>query len=82
MTDNILNPADLQKMTAYEVANLADIDYYAVRDEGYRRQTAAETKLARLQKQIAQAHAEMTDAAKIINAALTEQERTAYYART
>ena len=72
-----LNPADLQKMTAHEVANLADLDFYTVRDEGFRRQAIAEAKLARLQKQIAKAQAEMAEAAVIITAALHEQNRAA-----
>jgi len=69
----MLNPNDLKLMTAYEVSNLADLDFYAVRNEGFRRQDEAEKKLARLQKQIAKAQAEMADAANIINAALAEQ---------
>ncbi len=64
-----LNPTDLSKMTAHEVANLADLDWHAVRDEGFRRQQAAEAKLARLQKQIAKAQTEMADAAIIITQA-------------
>lgn len=72
-----LNATDLQKMTAYEVAGLADLDSYAVRDEGFRRQSAAEKKLARLQKQIEAAKREMADAGKIIEAAFRELERAA-----
>ena len=71
-----LNPTDLQKMTANEVANLADLDFYAVRDEGFRRQDIAEAKVARLQKQIAKARAEMSEAAVIITAALREQSQS------
>ena len=71
-----LNPTDLQKMTANEVANLADLDFYAVRDEGFRRQDIAEAKVARLQKQIAKARAEMAEAAVIITAALREQSQS------
>ncbi len=74
-----LNPDDLQKMTAREVAALADVDHYAVRDEGFRRQAVAETKLARLQKQITKAHAEMMDAGKIIGCAFSEQRRKALH---
>ena len=70
MTD--LNPTDLAHMATWEVANLADLDPYAVRDEGFRRQAAAEKKLARLQKQIEAAKAEMAGAAIVINAALRE----------
>ena len=71
-----LNPTDLQKMTANEVANLSDLDFYAVRDEGFRRQDIAEAKVARLQKQIAKARAEMAEAAVIITAALREQSQS------
>jgi len=70
-----LNPADLIKMTAYEVANLADIDVYAVRDEGFRRQTVVEKKLMKLQKQMAAAMIEMAQAQEIITAAFKEQNR-------
>ena len=72
-----LNANDLMKMKATEVANLADIDFYAVRDEGFRRQAAAEAKLARLAKQVAAAQAEMAAAAAIITAALNEQQAQA-----
>lgn len=72
-----LNPADLAKMTAFEVANLADLDYYAVRDEGFRRQALAEKKLAKLQKQMAAAQKEMAEAGRIIEAAFKEQRRAA-----
>lgn len=72
-----LNANDLMKMKATEVADLADVDFYAVRDEGFRRQTAAEAKIAKLQKQIAKAQAEMAEAALIITAALTEQQAQA-----
>ena len=68
-----LNAADLQKMTANEVAGLADLDFYAVRDEGFRRQAAAEKKIAKLQRQMAAAQAEMAAAGMIISAALAEQ---------
>jgi hypothetical protein len=68
-----LNAADLQKMTAAEVAGLADLDFYAVRDEGFRRQELAEKKIAKLKKQLAAAQAEMESAGKIITAALAEQ---------
>lgn len=72
-----LNAADLQKMAAREVANLADLDVYAVRAEGFRRQTAAEKKIAKLQKQLAAAQREMSDAGIIINAAFQEMARAA-----
>lgn len=72
-----LNPADLAKLSTYEVAGLADVDFYAVRDEGFRRQAAAEKKLARLAKQIEAAKREMAEAAQIIEAAHREQRRAA-----
>lgn len=72
-----LNAADLAKMTAREVADLADVDFYAVRNEGFRRQTAAEKKIAKLQKQLAAAKVEMTEAGTIIEAAFREQARAA-----
>jgi hypothetical protein len=71
----MLNATDLPKMSATEVANLADIDFHAVRDEGFRRQSDAEKKIARLQKQIAKAQREMAEAAIIINSALLEQSK-------
>ena len=73
----MLNAADLAKYTAAEVASLADVDFYAVRDEGFRRQTAAEKKLAKLQKQLAAAQREMAEAAAIIEAAFAEQRKAA-----
>ena len=39
----MLNARDLQTYTAAQVASLADVDVYSVRDEGARRQAAAET---------------------------------------
>lgn len=72
-----LNATDLQKMTAAEVAGLADLDFYAVRDEGFRRQAAAEAKLAKLRKQLAAAEREMSEAGSIITAAFNEQQRAA-----
>lgn len=72
-----LNANDLMKMKATEVADLADVDFYAVRDEGFRRQTAAEAKLARLLKQVAKAQAEMAEAGLIITAALRQQQAEA-----
>lgn len=72
-----LNASDLAKMTAYEVASLADVDFYSVRNEGFRRQNAAEKKIAKLRKQLAAAEAEMTEAGAIIEAAFREQARAA-----
>jgi hypothetical protein len=73
----MLNPADLQKYTAAEVASLADVDVYSVRDEGFRRQAAAEKKLARLAQQMEAARREMAEAGLIIEAAFREQQRAA-----
>ena len=64
-----LNPEELKTYSAAEVANLADMDKYAVRDEGHRRQEIAEKKLAKLRKQIEAAQKEMADAQAIITAA-------------
>jgi hypothetical protein len=72
-----LSATDLQTYSAAQVASLVDVDFYAVRDEGFRRQSAAEKKLARLQKQIAAAQREMIEAEMIINAALDEQRKAA-----
>jgi hypothetical protein len=72
-----LNAADLQKMTAREVANLADLDHYSVRDEGFRRQTEAEKKIAKLMKQLEKAQAEQEAARVIIEAAYAEQFKAA-----
>lgn len=72
-----LNAADLQTYSAREVASLADLDFYAVRNEGERRQTAAEKKIAKLQKQLAKAQAEMKEAGMILEAAFAEQRRAA-----
>ena len=68
-TTTELNAADLKNYSANEVASLADLDKWAVRDEGIRRQDLAEKKLAKLRKQIAAVEFEMADAHRIINAA-------------
>lgn len=68
-TTTALNPSDLKTYSAREVASLADLDKWAVRDEGIRRMELAEKKLAKLRKQLAAAEAEMADAHRIINAA-------------
>jgi hypothetical protein len=72
-----LNAADLKTYSAEQVASLADVDFYAVRDEGFRRQAATEKKLARLAIQIAAARADLLDAHIIIEAAHREQNREA-----
>ena len=68
-----LNPADLATYTAQQVASLADLDRWAVKDEGFRRQNAAERKIARLTKQIESARREMAESALIIQAALVHE---------
>lgn len=72
LTPNDLSPDDLKTYTAQQVASLANIDYFSVRDEGFRRQTAAEKKIAKLTKQLAAAQRELADSAMIINAAFRE----------
>jgi len=68
-----LNATDLQTYSASQVASLADLDHYSVRDEGFRRQTAAEKKIAKLRKQLAAAEREMAEAGLIINAAFAAE---------
>jgi hypothetical protein len=75
--ENGLNAADLQTYSYQQVAGLADVDFYAVRDEGYRRQRAAEKAFARAQKALAKAQEDMQEAGVIIQAALNEQRRSA-----
>ena len=48
-----------------------------MRDEGFRRQTAAEKKIAKIRKQLAAAEREMAEAGLIITAAFNEQKRAA-----
>jgi hypothetical protein len=73
--NNELNPADLAKYTASEVANLADIDMHAVRDEGHRRHAAAVKKMASLQRQMAKAQADLAAAEMIVAAADAEARK-------
>ena len=68
----MLNAADLATYTASQVASLADVDVYAVRAEGERRQNAAEKKIASLMKQLARAQAMMAEGEVILNAAHRE----------
>jgi len=68
----MLNSADLQTYTAEQVASLADVDVHAVRDEGFRRQAAAEKKIARLKKQLEAARLEMAESHIIIQAAFLQ----------
>lgn len=68
----MLNAADLKTYKAAEVMNLADVDAHAVRDEGFRRQAAAEAKIAKLEKQLAAAKADLAASHRIITSALAE----------
>ena len=71
----MLNATDLQAYTAFQVASLVDVDVYAVRAEGQRRQDAAAKKLARLAKQIEAAKREMAAGEIILKAAFAELAR-------
>ncbi len=73
----MLNATDLQSYTATQVASLADIDVYAVRAEGERRQNAAEKKIAKLMKQLEAARREMNDGATILQAAFNQMQKEA-----
>lgn len=73
----MLNSTDLMTYTADQVASLADVDVFAVRDEGFRRQAAAEKKIARLTKQIEAARREMAESHIIIEAAFRQQAKEA-----
>jgi hypothetical protein len=68
----MLSAADLAAYTAQQVASLADVDVYAVRAEGERRQNAAEKKIASLMKQLEAARRMMADGEVILNAAHRE----------
>jgi hypothetical protein len=65
----MLNSSDLATYSADQVASLADVDVYAVRAEGERRQNAAEKKIASLLMQLGKARAMMSDGGTILNAA-------------
>lgn len=67
-----LSAKDLATYTASQVASLADVDAYAVRDEGFRRQAAAEKKLAKALKAADEARQALTQSGTIIKAALAE----------
>lgn len=71
----MLNAKDLATYTAQQVASLADVDAYAVRDEGFRRQTAAEKKIAQLTSQLAAARRDLDISQGIIVAALSQLDR-------
>jgi hypothetical protein len=73
----MLNADDLKKMSSYEVENLADVDFYAVRNEGFRRHEDACKKAERLRKQLAKLEAEMAAAERIVKAATREQAKAA-----
>ena len=73
----MLNASDLATYSAAQVASLADIDAYAVRDEGFRRQTAAEKKIERLTKQLAAARRELDISQGIIVTAIGQLDREA-----
>jgi hypothetical protein len=75
-----LNAEDLKTYTAAQVASLADVDIYAVRDEGFRRQTAAEKKLARALKAVEAARHELAESATIITAAFDAKNSLAEWA--
>jgi len=75
MNNTELNPADLVKYSAKEVASLADLDMHAVRDEGFRRHAAAVKKLASLQRQMAKAQADLAAAEMIVAAADKEARK-------
>lgn len=72
-----LNPADLADWTAQQVASMVDVDVFAVRDEGARRQAAAEKKMARARKMLEAAQREMAESHVILKAAFREMEREA-----
>jgi hypothetical protein len=67
-----LSSQDLAKYSATEVASLADVDVYAVRAEGERRQAAAQKRIASLCKQIAKEEANLTGSHIIMKAAFAE----------
>lgn len=65
----MLNASDLQTYTAQQVASLADVDRWSVQAEGFRRQTAAEKKMAKARKMLEAAQREMAESHTIIEAA-------------
>lgn len=72
MTNTGLNAADLATYTADQVASLADLDPWAVRDEAYRRNTAACKALERAKKALAKAEREIAESVVILDAARRE----------
>ena len=72
-----LNPADLALYTAAQVASLADVDVYAVRAEGERRQNQAEKKIASLMKQLAKARELMEEGETILDAEFAQMMKEA-----
>ena len=77
MNSTELDPTELAKYSAAEVASLADLDWHTVRNEGYRRSDIAEKKIARLQRRLIQARAEMADAEIIVIAAHAASDASA-----
>ncbi len=69
-----LNPADLMKLTNGEVRGLADIDCWAVRNEGFRRHEIAAKKIIRLEKALHKARLEAAEAELIVKASLAQIE--------
>ena len=72
-----MTSTEIQKLNAYECIGMADLDAHLVRDEGFRRQTVAEKKLARLMKQVAAAKKEMAEAGMIAAAGMAELAKAA-----
>jgi cell division protein FtsB len=64
-----LDATDLATYSAIQVASLADVDRWAVRDEGFRRQAKAEKMLARAEKLRKEAEKLMKEAQMVIAAA-------------
>lgn len=60
----------MQTYLEHELISVASEDWYAVRDEGFRRQEIASKKVAKIQKQLAKAQAELDSAQRIITAAM------------
>lgn len=71
----MLNSEDLAVYSATQVASLADVDVYAVRMEGERRQNQAEKKIASLMRQLEKARNLMAEGEVILNAAFKEMSR-------
>lgn len=79
-----LNATDLATYTAQQVIDLINSDWelicsnwHAISDEGFRRRSAAEKKIVRLRKQLADAEREIQDSVAIINAAIEKRNEMA-----